>query len=273
MMRIIGLVFIFVIHLSFSIQLVQAENEFKIITLQHRFADDLLPIISPMVGSEGTATGIRNQLILRAPPNRMREIELAISRLDTARVNRKITINRDSQRLSQSNQIEASGNVRVGNVSIRNDRHSISNSGNILIKRNSSTSHQNSSQFLNVLDGERAFIRVGQIVPFTQEWANISRRYAQIIRTTDWQEIDTGFAVRPRTISNQIELEITPRIANLNSQGYIDFEELSTTLRVNLGEWVDIGNTMQSHDEISRKILSGRNSYSSEASGLIIKVD
>ena len=52
-----------------------AETEFKIITLQHRFASDLLPMIEPMVGADGTATGMNNQLILRAQPARMREIE------------------------------------------------------------------------------------------------------------------------------------------------------------------------------------------------------
>ena len=32
-----------------------AEIEFKMITLQHRFASDLLPTILPMVGLDGTA--------------------------------------------------------------------------------------------------------------------------------------------------------------------------------------------------------------------------
>lgn len=54
--------------------MVYAETEFKIITLQHQFADNLLPIIPPMVGADGTATGMQNQLILRASPDRMREI-------------------------------------------------------------------------------------------------------------------------------------------------------------------------------------------------------
>ncbi|MEO7343341.1 MAG: hypothetical protein ABIU85_00755, partial [Methylotenera sp.] len=43
-----------------------AATEFKIITLQHRFAEDILPSIQPLVGSEGTASGIQNQLIIRA---------------------------------------------------------------------------------------------------------------------------------------------------------------------------------------------------------------
>ncbi len=35
-----------------------AETEFKIITLQHRFAQDLLPTIQPMVGEGGSANAV-----------------------------------------------------------------------------------------------------------------------------------------------------------------------------------------------------------------------
>lgn len=233
----------------------QAESELKIITLQHRFADDLLPTITPMVGEDGTATGLRNQLIVRASPERIREIEIIVKQLDTARENRRITVNRNANQNSQNSRIDANGKVQIGEVTIGNNRHAKPNRGNIYIEETTRTTQQSSSQFLNVLDGERAFIRVGQYVPFTQEWIVLTSRFTQVEQFTDWQEISTGFAVRPRSFGNQVELEITPRIARLNTQGTIDFEELTTTLRVQLGEWVDIGSTMQNHDEVSRKIL------------------
>ncbi|PCI60576.1 MAG: nodulation protein NolW [Methylophilaceae bacterium] len=250
-----------------------AATEFKIITLQHRFANDLLPVISPMVGAEGTATGIRNQLILRASPERIREIEATIQQLDTARVNRRITVNTNNNSQLQRSRTDLSGKVKVGRVTIGNDKYAAPNSANINIERSSSRTQHNSSQFLNVLDGERAFIRVGHSIPFTQDWVVITSRYIQTGSTTDWRDVSTGFAVRPRTIGNQVELEITPRIAKRNGLGYIDFEELSTTVRVSLGEWVDIGSTMQNRDDVSRKILGVSNSSSHQNSSLVIKVD
>ena len=250
-----------------------AETEFKIITLQHLFASDLLPIVEPMVGADGAANGMNNQLIVRATPDRMREIEAIVAKLDVARVNRKITVKASNNVQTQQERTEASGAVKVGKVTVANDRRAAPNTGRVELDRNSSNSTQNSNQFVSVLDGERAFIHVGQSVPFTQEWVTITRRYVQIERTTDWQEISTGFAVRPRTVGNQVELEITPRIAKLNSSGYIDFEDLKTTLRVNLGDWVDIGGTMQTNDDVSRKILGLQNISSQQKSSLVIKVE
>ncbi len=264
---------LFIIICSLLSPHIQAETELKIITLQHRFADDLLPTITPMVGEDGTATGLRNQLILRASPDRIREIEMIVKQLDTARENRRITVNRNSNLNNQTSRIEATGNVKIGDVTISNSRRVKPNSGNIYAEETSRKTQQSSSQFLNVLDGERAFIRVGQFVPFTQEWLTITSRFAQVERITDWQEISTGFAVRPRSLGDQVELEITPRISRLDAQGYIDFEELTTLVRVQLGEWVDIGGTMQNHDEVSRKILGISNSKSNIQSGLMIKVD
>jgi type II secretory pathway component GspD/PulD (secretin) len=263
---------LFILCITFCFS-AQAETEFKIITLQHRFADDLLPIISPMVGADGTATGIRNQLILRASPERMRDIEATIEQLDAARENRRITVKTNNNIQSQREVIDARGKVKIGNVTISNDRRVRTNTGNIIIQDSTTRTTRHSNQFLNVLDGERAFIRVGHIVPFTQEWVTITRHYIHIDQTTDWHEVSTGFAVRPRTVGNLVELEITPRIARLNGQGYIDFEELSTILRVSLGEWVDIGSTMQQRDDVSRKILGYRNSRSEQQSDLMIKVD
>ena len=254
-----------------------AETEFKIITLQHLFASDLLSIIAPMVGAAGAANGMNNQLIVRTTPERMLEIEAIVAKLDVTKVNRKITVKSSNNVQSLQERTEASGAVKMGKVTVANDRHAKPNSGRVDVDRNSSNSSQNSNQFVSVLDGERAFIKVGQIVPFTQEWVTITRRYIQIVETTDWREITTGFAVRPRTVGDQnnkfVELEITPRIAKLNSQGFIDFEDLKTIVNVKLGDWVDIGGTMQTNDDVSRKILGVQSVSSQQQSSLVIKVE
>lgn len=252
---------------------ISAETVFKIFTLQHNFADDLLPIVSPMVGPDGTATGVNNQLIIRAAPARMQEIEQIVAELDKAKPNRKITVRTDSYLDRQEDITEATGAVKVGKTTVSNRRSAPPNSGRVDVERNSSQTSRSTDQFINVLDGGRAFIRVGQIVPFTQEWITVSRQYIDVQRFTDWREISTGFAVSPRTVGNQVELTITPRISNLNGQGLVDFETLSTTMRVALGDWVDIGGTMQNNDQVSRKILGLRRSASQQSSSLQIKVD
>ncbi|EUJ11388.1 type II secretory pathway, component PulD [Methylophilaceae bacterium 11] len=250
-----------------------AQTELRVFTLQHRFAQDLYAAISPLVDESGTVTGMNNQLIVRATPAQLAEIEAVIAQLDVARVNRRITVQSQQNQQSTMDNTQISGNVRRGRVIIGNNPNAAPNSGRIDVTRNEQHTTQNSQQFLQVVDGERAYIRVGTLVPFTQEWITLTRRYAQVTRSTDWVEVSTGFAVRPRTIGNQVELEITPRISNGYGQQSIDFETLSTIVHVSLGEWVDIGQTMQQRDDVSRKILGSQTGTSYQKSGLSIKVD
>lgn len=248
-----------------------AQTELRIFTLQHHFAKDLYSVITPLVGQDGTVTGTNNQLIVRATPAQLAEIEAVIAAFDVPRVNRKITVASNRNQNTTYNNTELSGNVNIGNVTIGNRQRE--HGARIDVTRQQNQSKQNSQQFIQVVDGQRAFIQVGQLVPFTQDWLLMTKRYAQLTRTIDWVEVSTGFAVRPRTIGNQVEIEITPRIAMLNSQESIDFETLTTIVRVSLGEWVNIGQTMQQRDELSRKILGSQSGSFEDKSNLSIRVD
>ena len=252
---------------------VLAEAEFKIITLQHRFAQDLLPTIQPMVGEGGSASAIDNHLMIRATPERMQVIEQIIATLDTARKNVRITVSHDDVRQSQRDRIGVGGRVRSGNVEVQVPPGTTVDGVRLDIESRQSNSNQRGTEFISVLDGERAFIRVGQSVPYTQQWVSLTRRYLTIAQTTEFRDITTGFAVRPRYIEDQVELEITPRIAALNHAGFIDFEELSTVVRVTPGQWFDLGGNMQSRDDVSRAILSRQSGSGSRNTGLAIKVD
>lgn len=253
----------------------QAVTEFKIFTLQHRFADDILPLLQPFSGEDGAVTGMQNHIIVRASPEKMAEIEQMIATLDVAQQNLKITISHQNNLSATRDGLAVSGQKRIGNVVVRTNRYPRNAPGGVQvdIENNRSNTQINSDQFMNVLDGQSAFIRVGQSIPFTQEWINYTHRYVTIERTTDFVDITTGFAVRVRSIGNQVELEITPRIAQLNQQGFIDFDSLSTVVRVNKGEWFNLGGTMQQKDEVSHAILSHQNLNQTKSSALFIKVD
>lgn len=263
----------------FSLQAIAA-SEFKIFTLQHRFAADLLPTIQPLVGSEGTATGMQNQLIVRTNSENMAEIEQIIANLDVERQNFKITVRHQSNLQNAQNNLSINSRKKFGDVEISTNNYPKNAPDGIQISAedNQASVSNNSNQFINVSDGAQAFIRAGQSVPFTQTWLILTRRYmnvqqSNLQQTTEFKEITTGFSVRPRSIGNQVELEITPRIAALNQRGFIDFEELMTVVRVNRGEWFDLGGTMQQKDDVSHAILSRQTSSQSQDNALVIRVE
>lgn len=249
-----------------------AAEQFRMITLQHRLARDLVPVIEPLVGPEGSVRAIDRHLLVTASPERLAQIESVIERLDVTRRNVRITVSHGSDAQMQQRGTAVSGTVRAGDVEVsvppaadEGVRLDVYDDNRRLFERG--------SEFLTVLDGERAYIRSGQIVPFTEQWLIWTRRYAVVQQTTVFREVTTGFAVRPRYSGEQVELEITPRIAALSQTGYIDFEALSTIVSVQPGVWFDLGATMHGRDEVSRAILASGSHQERRKLVLRIKVD
>jgi type II secretory pathway component GspD/PulD (secretin) len=262
------------IMLSISL-LSDAASEFKIFTLQHRFAEDILPTIEAIVGNNGTTSAIQNQLIVRTDSQTMIEVEQTIATLDTARDNLKIRVKRQGNITESSNNTSIRGRTRIGNATIvtGNDSRHSRDGVNINLENNQTRSLQSSEQFIQVLDGAPAYISVGESVPYTSEWILLTQRYAVTQTNTEFIEIGTGFTVRARSIGSRVELDITPTLSKLKQHGRLEFEQLTSTVMVNRNEWVNIGGIMQENDDVSRTILSSKNGRTYENNQIFIRVE
>jgi type II secretory pathway component GspD/PulD (secretin) len=250
-----------------------AENQFKIITLQHKFGEDLLPVLQPLVGANGAISASGNNLFVDVDAARMPVIEQAVARLDVQSRMFGIRVDRSGEQHNASTGADVSG--RIGNrVRIERSGTPRSSSGvDVRIDSRTTTTRNRSSEYLNVMDGAPAFIAVGQSVPFTEIWTSYMRRYAQVRQAVQYRDIVTGFSVVPREIGNEVELQITPRIASPAGGDVIEFETLTTTVRAVPGTWLNLGGTMQERDEVSRAILSGRQGTSSRSGELWVLVE
>ncbi|MFZ1623766.1 MAG: secretin N-terminal domain-containing protein, partial [Gammaproteobacteria bacterium] len=56
----------------------------EIIELRHRLADDVIPVIQPLVEPGGMLTGSDNKLFLRASPANIAEIRRVVAAIDQA---------------------------------------------------------------------------------------------------------------------------------------------------------------------------------------------
>lgn len=238
---------------SVSIAMAQ-QTEFKIISLKHRFANDIIGAIEPMMAPGESVSAIDNHILLRAYPDRIEEIEMLIDTLDQAQKTFKINVSHQQDDTLETDGIAAGGNVTIGNVKRRRSQVGI------LLDDSKQQRKTQSEQFLRVMDGQNAYIQVGEIVAFTQQWVDLSQRFPQLQTLLTFRDVTSGFAVRPRSIGDEVELEITPRMMRMNGSGVIDFKEVSTVVRVRPNTWVDIGGVMSSQDEVSRMILSRQQS-------------
>ncbi|GAO37631.1 NolW domain-containing protein [Sulfuricella sp. T08] len=264
-----------------------ADYPLKIIPLKYRSAEELIPVIRPMLGAGENVGGMNYQLFVRASDQGLRDIELLLAELDRARKNLRITLQQDVARSGGSESQGVSGAGRAGNVRIILPGKEPSGSGGLVIggrqedslryqiTRSTGSGQDNTSQFINVLEGAPAFIRVGQSLPYVQRFLAFAGNRIVYGQDTQFLNVTTGFEVLPRLNGDRVELEIAPRLSFVGNRGVqdVNFQELRTTVSAKLGEWVDLGGINASRDEISRAILETASAQSGERGAVRLKVE
>lgn len=264
-----------------------ADYALKIIPLKHRSAEELIPVIRPMLAPGENVGGLNYQLFVRASDKGVRDIESLLAELDKPRRNLKIYLQQDVTRSGGSTGQGVSGEGRAGDVRIILPGKTAAGTDGLVIggmqedslrykiTRSTGSSRDSSSQFINVLEGAPAFIHVGQSLPYVQRFLVFAGNRIIYGQDTQFLNVTTGFDVLPRLHGDRVELEIAPRLSFVGNQGIQDvrFQELRTTVSARLGEWVDLGGIASGRDEVSRAIFETASSQSGEQRTVKLKVE
>ena len=259
-------------------------EETRIIQLKHRPAGEIIPLIRPLLGPEDALNGMDYRLIVRTSDRNLKEIERLLAQLDVAPRRLRITV---EQRVADDRDItthSVAGEVRIGDKArIELPEKSPDNRGlvvrkdNLRLRTNQRTTIDRgvSTQTVMALDGQRAYIRIGQSVPHVKKILTLSHNRAVIAQNVEYQDVTTGFDVLPRVHEDRVRMEIMPRLSSLRNPatGLADFQELATTVEVKLGEWIDLGAIFGSRDEIQRAILESATTQAGERRTVRLKIE
>jgi len=232
--------------LSFS-AFAAAQDNVEIIVLKYRTADQLLPIVQPLVGRDGAVTGMQNKLIVRATPARMKEVKQVIAGLDTQPRKLMITVRQNVARdaLEEEASVYSRGRVRLpetstdGGVAVEAGGGRNRVGGKIVSTRDIEDSRD--TQRVQVLEGNQAFIRVGQSVPYTTQTVIQNGRHVTVTEGTSYRDVTSGFNVVPRVNGEQVTLDISPQRNAVGNSGAVNIQQAATTLAGRLGEWIELG--------------------------------
>ena len=116
-----------------------------------------------------------------------------------------------------------------------------------------------SEYFINVMSGSWAYILVGKEIAYTEYWGDLCRRYGRgCAQGVVFRRIESGMDVKPIIMGNRADIEIVPRISGMDPKGREDiirFTAASTHLSAPLGEWVTIGGTSSTSNEVMKALL------------------
>lgn len=251
------------------------QDRIEVINLRNRFAEDLIPLLQPVVGSQGVVTGRHNQLIVRASPDKIAQIRQLVGQLDTAPKNLLISVRQAGTDKGSRTRLGASGSVEVG------DQGRVIIGGNprggvdVRVNQGNTRRNDNVIQQVQVLDGSEAYIRTGQEIPRTERYITQYGGIRQEYRSNYYQPVTTGFYVRPRLSGDQVTLEINPQRQreSLRGRGVIETQNLSTMVSGRLGEWLELGGVNQSSQSQSSGLLRYGQSQEQQNRRIQIKVE
>ena len=262
----------------------------EVIPLRYRMAQELIPIIQPMLAREGSVSGFQGQLVVRTTPANLEEIKRILASLDTAPRQLIISVRQeaDVDRSRSSAEISGSvggdhgrvtipggGDTRGGNVVLRDGDDRL----RVNVQEGGASERDRSDQTVRVQEGREAFVRVGQSVPVRERQVQRSvvggRVVEQVVEGTQYRDVASGFYVLPRLAGDRVTLDVSSQRESLarRSTGSVNVQSVVTTVSGRLGEWMELGGVGQDASG-QQSVLLGRSATSSRDSRrVLIKVD
>ncbi len=254
-------------------------SELEIINLKHRTAEELLPVIQPLLDKDEMVSGMNYQLILRASPRNIAQIKRLLEGIDTLPRSLKITVMQNVDSDTAARLTELSGSVGVGNARISVPGSTGRDGLNARIISTRSLEDDKKTQQLQVLEGNRALVRSGQSVPVPQRQVVQNAWGTQVIETTQYRDVASGFYVLPRIHGDTVTLEISAQndslASNQNTGNYpaTRIQNTSSIVSGRLGEWINVGGGGQQSSTDNSTITTRSTSRLNEERTVLIKVE
>lgn len=259
-------------------------NELEIISLKHRSAEELLPVIRPLLNKDEVASGMNYQLIIRASPRSIAQIRQLLDSIDTLPRKLKITVMQNVDSDTVARLTEVSGSVGIGQqgrITLPGTSNTVGDGQGVhaQIISTRSLDDDRKTQQLQVLDGSRARVASGQTMPVQQRQVVQSAWGTQVIDTTQYRDVDSGFYVLPRIHGDTVTLEISTQNDSLapNQNAFVypatRTQQTTSTVSGRLGEWIVIGGAGQQGSTDSSTITTRSTSRVNEQRNVLIKVD
>lgn len=216
-----------------TLPLAPCAHEIEVIELRHRSAEQVLPLLQPLVELGGALTGRGYQLFLRASPADRRRVRELVASLDTPPQQLLITVRQDLAEGHRRDARGADGSVMIGTRGRGGDVGAPAGNSRTV-------STQGTMQRVLVLEGASAYVEIGTAIPmsFTQ-WMATPRGATEVFGTTYYDAV-TGFHARPQLAGDEVTVELRPEQSTIGGAGF-DRAQLSTTVRGRLGEWIAVG--------------------------------
>ncbi len=240
---------------------VQADS-LSVIQLEHRPAEEVIPVIAPMLGPDDAISGQGFQLFLQASPRTLARVRDMLEVVDVEAQVLQVSVFQGSERDIGELGIDARIRIEGDDASVEvgsgqqddadaDGRVSYSTS-NGSASVNAFSTRQSLRQHpvhqVRVTEGTEAYIETGERIPyFYGAW----RGRRGIGGSVEYEDAVTGFYVVPRIRGDNVILEINPyKSTRGNTDGdNRDTQSAGTTVTGQIGQWILVGGIVEQREQ------------------------
>ncbi len=225
----------------------------SVIQLQHRPAEEVIPIVEPMLGTNDAISGQGFKIFLQSSPETEARVRGMLEVIDVPAKTLRVSVFQGSDRDLDRLGISADARIESGdaNVEIGSDRTddaggSVTYSttrGSVSINgiRTQESLRDNPIHRVRVTEGTEAYIETGERIPYFHgaAWG----RRGGFAGAVEYEDVVTGFYVLPLIRGDNVILEVSPFKSTYGKTDgdNIDTQSAGTTITGRIGEWLLIG--------------------------------
>ena len=254
-----------------------AAGELQVIELRHRLAEDIVPIVQPLVEPGGVLTGADRLLFVNTSPANFEQIRQAVELVDRRPRQLVVTVGQGTVTYEQRTDVSGQARVGSGDVQVGVNAPPRGDPG-IAVQIDSRVQRADlrNTSSVRALEATETYIAVGQLAPLTTTQVGPGRRGPVEYRSTEYRDVSTGFYATARLHGDSVTLEVSPRQQRLRSAApatVVETAGVVSTMSGRLGEWLPIGAVQESGGgDTSGLLVWGRRTAESQYSAWV-KVD
>ena len=250
--------------------LLHATTDMATVRLNHRLADEVAALIRPLLEPGETVVPTAGLLIIKAAPENIDHIRSLIEQVDTPQRRLLITV---AQGRGLTREALGAG---ISSLNVQSDGRRTRLGGQGHLYQTETQSLGDQVQRVQTMDGQPAIIRFGEQVPLPTHQIYGYGPYGAIAgSSSEYRDIDSGFAVTPRLAGDTVTLDISPWSSRMGRRGdgSIDTQSAQTTVRIGLGEWIELGGQEDSRSMGQTGLYGHQYSTRAETNRIFIRVD
>ena len=239
---------------------VQAES-LEQIPLHYRMAEELLPILRPLLPPGSAITGAGNVLFVRADAATLTQVRDAVASLDRAPRQLLITVGQGMGAQDSGTSVRGSGTIGSGDVQAGVNRPPATGAGGqVVVRSGTARDDIRNVSSVRALEGYETYVSLGQSRPVTSTTVTGGAHYPPVVSQSTWfRDVQTGFYATPRVNGDRVTLEISPRQQRSADNGRdapVTTGSIATTVAGRLGEWLQIGGSTDSSGGSNRGLVT-----------------